>query len=313
MNELKILFHRNFLEYTGGHGKVWDYFNHALALGWDARVFLTAESLRDERNPWMQVEARIETTWQPHACDVLFLAGMDWNALPDFRHPPRPVVNLLQHVRHAWPEHPLRTFLCAPARRICVSEAVTEAVLATGEVNGSVVTIAAALELPQMPVQSSSSRSGGVLIAGLKAPALAREVAALLESAGQSVEVLDTPMPRVDYLCKVAGAQVLIALPHPAEGFYLPSLEAMAIGTPLVSADCIGSRQYARHDDNCLLAPLQADLLAASALRLMRQPETVARLVASGRRTASDHSIAGERAAFAQVLSNIRGELYARS
>lgn len=312
MKELRILFHRNFLEYTGGHGKVWDYFNHALALGWDARVFLGVDSLRDARNPWMQVKERIETAWQPHACDVLFLAGMDWSALPDFRQPPRPVVNLLQHVRHAWPEHPLRTFLCAPAQRICVSDAVTEAVLATGEVNGPIVTIPAALELPQMAGQSLLPRSGQILIAGLKAPSLAREVAALLENVGQSVEVLDTPLPRVEYLCKVARAQVLVALPHPAEGFYLPSLEAMALGTPVVSSDCIGSRQYARHEHNCLLAPLQADILAASAIRLMRQPEAASRLVAAGRRTASDHSIAGERAAFAQVLTNIRGGGYAR-
>lgn len=304
----RILFHRDFIEYTGGHGKVWDYFQHALALGWDARVHLSKGSLRDGSNPWMACPERIEPLWQPAACDVLFLAGMDWNALADFRQPPRPVVNLLQHVRHAWPEHPLRTFLTAPARRICVSQAVTEAVLATGEVNGPVVTIAAALELPELPVQVQVEEDGPVVIAGLKAPALARALEAELHVAGQSVEVLDQLLPRVDYLRKVASASVLVALPHPAEGFYLPALEAMALGVPVVSADCLGSRQYARHAENCLLAPLQVPPLAAAVLQLRQQPAWAARLIAAGRRTAAGHSLAVERERFAQVLAGLHGE-----
>lgn len=306
----RLLFHRDFAGYTGGHGKVWDYFQHALALGWDARVHLSAESLRDASNPWMACPERIEPFWQPAACDVLFLAGMDWKALADFRQPPRPVLNLLQHVRHAWPEHPLRAFLVAPARRICVSQAVTEAVLATGEVNGPVVTIAAALELPELPAkaQLQAEKDGLVLIAGLKAPALARALEAELQAAGQRVEVLDRLLPRVEYLRRVAAASVLVALPHPAEGFYLPALEAMALGVPVVSADCLGSRQYARHADNCLLAPLQAEPLAAAVLRIRQQPVLVAGLIASGLRTAAGHSLAVERERFAQVLAGLDGE-----
>ena len=78
MKAMRILFHRDFKEYTGGHGKVWDYFNHAIALGLDARVYLTPDSLRDASNPWLSIPERIESAWQPEKADLLFLAGMDW-------------------------------------------------------------------------------------------------------------------------------------------------------------------------------------------------------------------------------------------
>ena len=101
-----MLFHRDYRGYTGGHGKVWDYFNHALALGWDARVYLTPESI-SESNPWLTMPDRIVQRWSADASDVLFLAGMDWQVLDvhggavgkGVRLPP--VVNLVQHVRHA--------------------------------------------------------------------------------------------------------------------------------------------------------------------------------------------------------------------
>ena len=173
----RMLFHRDFAGYTGGHGKVWDYFRHALALGWDAWVYFTPDSKRDASNPWMAMPERVVADWHPQDFDVMFLAGMDWNALEDIREPPRPVVNLLQHVRHASPELPLRGFLRAPAQRICVSQPVADAVLATGEVNGPVAVIPAALDLPHDAMPRTPAADGPVLIAGLKAPAPLAEAA----------------------------------------------------------------------------------------------------------------------------------------
>ena len=127
-----MLFHRDFTEYSGGHGKVWNYFNHALALGWDARVYLSPRSLRDASNPWLAMPERIVPQWQPQSADVLFLGGMDWLALDghDAASLP-PVVNLVQHVRHAWADYPLRQFLRAPALRVCVSQPVAAMASAT--------------------------------------------------------------------------------------------------------------------------------------------------------------------------------------
>lgn len=300
----RILFHRDFTEYTGGHGKVWNYFQHALALGWDAQVYFTPASLLDARNPWMATRECITPSWRPHECDVLFLAGMDWLALDDIRYPPRPVINLLQHVRHGWSEHPLRHFLSAPAHRVCVSHAVADAVLETGEVNGPVTVIPAALDLPECSGSPERATNGPVLIAGLKAPRLAHALAALLRERGIAVNLLDRWLPRHEYLAKVESAALAVTLPHPEEGFYLPALEAMALGVPVVLGDCLGSREYARDGENCLLAALEPRALADAVWWGLR-PDVAARLLRQGLATAAQHGLEKERERFARVLLQV--------
>ena len=302
-----MLFHRDFIEYTGGHGKVWDYFRHACALGWDARVFLTERSLRDERNPWRACPQYIEPEWQPDACDVLFLAGMDWAALADPRNPPRPVINLVQHVRHAWPDHPLHAFLPAPAHRICVSQPVADALLATGLVNGEISVIPAALDLPDDFASNAPKQSGRVLVAALKAPELGRALAQELQQRGMDVELLQHSLPRADYLARVASATAIVALPHAEEGFYLPALEAMALGVPVVSIDCIGSREYVRDGENCVLSAPEPQALVA-AVDYVLQPEQANQLRVNGRLTAARYGQQSERERFAQVIRCVQGD-----
>src|SRR5438552_2195391 len=84
----------------------------------------------------------------PARC-ILFLAGTDWRGVPelDRSHFPKPIINLVQHPRHAEPNSELRNFLRNRAVRICVSQEVADAITATGEVNGPVFTIPNAIEL----------------------------------------------------------------------------------------------------------------------------------------------------------------------
>lgn len=295
-----MLFHRDFRGYGGGHGKVWDYFNHALALGWDARVYLTAQSLRDDSNPWMSVPGRIEPEWAPDAAGVLFLAGMDWLALPPAH--AGPVLNLLQHVRHADPALPLRAFLARPAYRICVSRPVADAVLATGEVAGPVRVVPAALELPPLPDAGGAAASVDVFIGALKAPALGRALAADLRARGFSVRLEEGWLPRADYLAAIAAATVAVPLPHPTEGFFLPGLEAMALGRALVMPASVGSAEYAIDGGNCLMPIAEAGALAVAVGRLLADQALRLRLVAAGRQTAARHAPETERAAFGGLL-----------
>src|SRR3546814_5655900 len=72
-----------FRGYSGGHGKVWDYFNHALAAGWDARVYFTPQSLHDASNPWSAMPERVLDRYAPDTADALFIGGMDWLALDE--------------------------------------------------------------------------------------------------------------------------------------------------------------------------------------------------------------------------------------
>ena len=299
-----MLFHRDFAGYTGGHGKVWDYFNHALALGWDARIFLTPGSLRDATNPWMAVPERIVSDWTPDEADALFLAGMDWRAV--LRGPERghTTLNLIQHVRHAVddPALPLRTFLKHPAWRICVSSAVAEAILGTGEVNGPVRVIPAAVSLPGLP--RVAQRRGEVFIAALKQPELGRALRAELEGRGYSVALSSEWITRDTFLARMASAQIVVVLPHATEGFFLPGLEAMALGRPVVMPRCIGNLEYARDGVNCLMPAMDTQALTGAVDRIS-DPEQARHLVEAGLATAGKHSRADERRAFAAMLAEM--------
>lgn len=305
MSAGRMLFHRDYRGYTGGHGKVWDYFRHALALGWDARVHLTPESLLDAHNPWMVVPERIEPEWRPERADVLFLAGMDWQALPRADDGLRPVVNLVQHVRHADPAQPLHGFLDRPAWRVCVSGPVAEAICRTGRVNGPVEVIPAALDLPVDAIPATDA-GRGVFIAALKAPELGGELAAVLRARGHEVLLVQEWMPRDAYLRAMARAAVVVPLPHPTEGFYLPGLEAMALGRPVVMPPCMGSAEYAVDGRNCLMPEAEAGPLAAAVERLLADGALRGALRTEGHASAAGHRQERERAAFDALLGRMQ-------
>ncbi|MHB1131493.1 MAG: glycosyltransferase family 4 protein [Chloroflexota bacterium] len=76
-----------------------------------------------------------------------------------------------------------------------------------------------------------------------------------------------------------------------AEGFGLPPLEAMACGAPVVLTDSRGVRDYARHEENCLLVPARDPQPMAMAIsRLMRDPMLADSLGARGIETAARYS-----------------------
>ncbi|MDZ4348796.1 MAG: glycosyltransferase family 4 protein [Xanthomonadaceae bacterium] len=299
-----MLFHRDFRGYTGGHGKVWDYFNHALAAGWDARVFFSPQSLRDVSNPWLAVPECIEADWQPERADVLFLAGLDWLALPSVRQcDDRPIINLVQHVRHADPGQPLRAFLSRRALRICVSAPVADAISGTGEVCGPVRVIEAALNLPDRSGQLA--RRGGLVIDALKAPALGLALADALNQKGIAATLIAERVGRSDYLDRLASAEIAVLLPHPTEGFYLPALEAMALGCATVVPDCVGNRAYLQPGINALVPEPNPTALTDAVRRLIRDADLRARLVAAGRATAARFSLSEERRRFRDLLAGL--------
>jgi glycosyltransferase involved in cell wall biosynthesis len=71
------------------------------------------------------------------------------------------------------------------------------------------------------------------------------------------------------------------------EGLGYPPLEAMACGTPVVLTDSEGVRDYARHEENCLVVPPRAPpALAAAMLRVLGDSALAARLAQNGPPTA---------------------------
>jgi glycosyltransferase involved in cell wall biosynthesis len=74
------------------------------------------------------------------------------------------------------------------------------------------------------------------------------------------------------------------------EGFCLPLLEAMAAGTPVVSTDAHGNRDFCRHEENCLIADANPEAVTAALSRLLADPDLRARLTAAGLDTAAEYA-----------------------
>jgi glycosyltransferase involved in cell wall biosynthesis len=302
-----VLFHRDFQRFTGGHLKIWNYFQHVRASpAHEPRVAFSAESKWDPTNPWFGSPESI-AEWDPEKADILFLAGTDWRAFPKSGRFSRPIINLIQHPRHAEKKSELRGFLKNRAVRICVSQEVAAAINATGEANGPVLVIPNGIDLQSLPRSKPSvERATDVLICGLKAPELAREVYTGLVHPRRLVRWLIDWVPRKEYLARVADAKITVFLPRAAEGFYLPALEGMACGTVVVCPDCEGNRGFCLGGANCFRPAYDASAIISAATSALEQTESQrTNMLAEAQTTVREHSLEGERTSFLKVLGRI--------
>ncbi len=307
-----VLFLRDFRQFTGGHLKTWHYFEHTRAHPrFDPFAQFTEQSAWGATNPWSGCPERVVPQRDRFPADVLFLGGLHWLMLPERQRAdsPIPVINIIQHVRHT--EEPRRDLLRHRAVRVCVSPEVAAAVAATGLCNGPLVTIPNAIDLASLPAPlHDESRADDVLIAGKKAPALARTLAARLSRPGRRLRVLDAFVPQADFLGSIRQARVTVFLPNPTEGFFLPALEGMALRSFVVCPDVVGNRSFCADQVNCLVPAFSEDaIIDATEAALAEEGAGRARILAAGSATAARHDLAGERAAFHQVLDRL-DELY---
>jgi len=298
-----LLFHRRYRSFQGGHLKLRDYIGHTAASGLFAPALHMAESAAG--HPFADA-CPLWPAYRPERAAALFLAGMDWDALPCGEEHRRPVINLLQGLRHADPADRRFAFLARPAIRLCVSSAVAEAVRATGQASGPVLCLPAGVDLAEIPCPAS--RPVAVVVAGLKRPDLARAIAARLAPA-LPVDCLTQPLPRPAFLARLGAARIAITLPEVAEGCFLPALEAMAAGCAVICPDAGGNRDFCRDGETCLMPPATPPDLADAACALLADGAWAARLAAAGRAEAARRSLAAERAAFIAVLASVASRL----
>jgi hypothetical protein len=306
-----VLFCRfHYRKFRGGQLKVWDYFNHVLASPeFTPRIEFGPQSIWDRTNLWWNAREYIVDSGRFVHPDVFFVAGPNWLMLD--QHPDAganiPVVNLVQSVRHADPKVKNRfEFLSRKAIRICVSEAVTQALRETGLTQGPLITIPIGLDLESLPASSGAKRDIDVLIAALKQPVLGKKLGRRLKQPGRRIEVLSEPLPRLEYLSRIQEAHTTVFLPKEAEGFYLPPMEGMALGTLVVCPVHEGETSFYLPGHNCFRPNYTIPKLAQAAeSALALAPDQAQRIRANARQTAERHSLLRERQAFLAVLHNI--------
>ena len=129
-----------------------------------------------------------------------------------------------------------------------------------------------------------------------------RDAMALVE--GDDFRVAYAPRP--DFLQEIGNAKVTVFVPNPTEGFYLPALEGMALGTAVVCPDCVGNRAFCLPGRNCFRPGFRIDEIVQAALAALDLGEAERRLLLdSAFRTATEHDLSKERRAFYHVLRNL--------
>ena len=204
---------------------------------YEVPIFLAPGSQRDHL--WKAIPD-VQKKFKPLPSDIIFLGGRDWEYLPKDVEEKNPVINVIQHVRHADPRYP---FLSRKAHRICVSPEVAQSIQDTGQVNGPVDVLNIGLDPADIP--NIKHKTADVFIAGLKARDLANGVRQRLEDSRLDVDCVDELIPRAQFLKRMASARIVLALPHETEGFFLPALEAMLAGCAVVCPDAVGNRGFA--------------------------------------------------------------------
>jgi len=303
-NKKTLLFYRSYHEFRGGHLKVFDYFRHAQSSD-TCTPQIYVESTGSQPHPWTGLQG-IVRSYVPERADCLFLAGLDWEMLHD--HPGIeeriPVINLIQGLRHADPNDRRFSFLGRKAIRICVSEQVKDALVETGQCNGPIHVISNGIDTSQMSHTKPASIAN-VLISGLKQPKLAVELHTRLLRRGLAVDISTEPLPRPEYLAKIADSSIVVTLPNPSEGFFLPALEAMAMGKIVICPNCIGNRSFCLDEVTCLMPAMQVDELEASVLRIYRDQDLADKLRESGKSMSMNYTMAKERHSFHAILNTL--------
>lgn len=302
------LFYRDYRRFTGGHLKLWDYYNHVRsAAGWHPEIMFSAESVWDAGNPWSRERAAAllpDATPRP---DLFFVAGLDWQALgPLMQATPRaPVINLLQGPAHVRPDDPRYGFLGRPAVRICVSEDLRAAVLATGKVDGPVYAIPNGMDRSLLPAAlPDTQKDVDLLVAASKNPGMGLKLQQSLQGSGLRTRFLQERVPRADFHEAIRHARVTLFLPRQEEGFYLPALEGMALETLVICPDCVGNRSFCLPGVNSLRPEYSFDALSAAVETARRMPAAeVAALREQGLAAVAKHDLMAERRAFLEILA----------
>ena len=315
-----IWFYRNFRRLNGGVIKHSHYFEHVRCMpGFVPRITFDskpANHLQSQQRErlWPAGESSVASRWEPERCDVLFLAGMDWSYVDqlDLNSLDIPRINLIQTLGHADKLRKTHQYLVRRAIRICVSEEIANAICATGQPSGPILTVPAGTDVRPFgstvdgtPVGSEARRQP-ITIIGYKRPELAGALSRQLDAARIEYLLISEFIDRNAFFTLLCESRVVVCLPREREGFYLTALEAMASGCLVVTLDSIGNRGFCLHEENCLIAEHNSESLFQMTKRALTM--SVGELACFHQRakaTVVQHSLEVERQRFHAVLGHV--------
>lgn len=303
---LRVLFLRRFRVFRGAHLTAWNYFRHLEeSERYEPSAWFTKDSSLTAENPWIRERARVVTTWRLRDYDAVVLGGRGFEFLSPAERaaPPVPVVHLVLHVNRADPADPTFGHLRHPAVRVAITDEIAARLAATGVVAGPVMLNPHGLDAESLPpARPDAERDVDVLVLGVKRREVAAEVARAL-AAGRRVVHVAEPVPRTELLAMMARARVAVVIPNLSEGFYRPSLEAMALGALVVCPRFEGNSGLCAPGVNCFMPdPTPAAIAQAAAEALATTPARRAAMLAAAHAAANRRSLADERARFLEIM-----------
>jgi hypothetical protein len=314
---------------VGGVVKVFDYVNHARALGFEP-VICCPEPFK-KGLPLFQISRFSDITPEndfkfigleevsvgPN--DLAFLSWPTHYAIVEPRlsrwtqH--EQVIFIVQNVRWANPAftggYALR-LLSRPMARIMTNEVVLEAV--RPYLNETSMT--EVIRLGHDTGFFARERTGGfgspvkVAYTTWKSD-VGDRVASLTKESGFELRAIREPVGWDELRKLYHWADVFLCTPLIEEGFYLPGLEAMAAGAIVLSPDAGGNRAYCEFGENCLRVAFDDPSNYAEALVSLKAsgPGEIDRLRRRGYETAKRHTLIHERERFGEFLDRLTDRL----
>lgn len=304
-SKTNLLFFRDFDKLSGGHIKIWQYFQHSLALKLDARIKFSFDSTFDLSNPWASNTKWLVSSDETIDPDLLFIAGYDWKLATSYLD--KPVINLIQGFRHLNVAEPLHSYLSYPAHRICVSPELYEAVAQHPATNGPVYCVPNGIDLSELKNDAPwDSRPIDYLVYGIKKPELGKAITQQLIGKGKKTVLIEKMISQKSFFDLLKQSKIVITLPTNIEGFFLPALEAMASGSLVICPDCVGNRSFCKDQFNCLMPKYELNrILDSIEMTLEMDDSQISRLLAKSQQTAQLHSLEQEREKFSNILKGL--------
>ena len=224
------------------------------------------------------------------------------------------LIHLVQGTRHAdprWQDGYNYRLLHRPMSRIAVSHQVAAAIRPLADRTFDLRTIVEGHDtayFASRPISQNvpEDRPLRVLYTTWKSDLGDRVAAAMSGDSRLRFIAARTPLGWPSLRNRYHGADVMLCTPGPAEGFYLPGLEAMAARAVVVTALVGGNEAYVSRGQNALVATYDDVDSHVAALSWLSEDESLrARLIEGGAITCENHTLQRERTELLDVLRSL--------